>query len=377
MAEIKLTATAAFGLEAVVRREIEQLGYAVTEAADGRLTFAGDERALVRADLWLRSADRVYVQMGEFPAASFDALFEGTRSLPWEDWIPRDGRFTVVGTSVRSMLHSVPDCQAIVKKAVASRLGAHYRLEWLPETGAEYTIRFQLQKDRALLLIDASGEGLHKRGYRVANVTAPIKETLAAAMVQLSFFRPGRFLVDPFCGSGTIAIEAALIAKNIAPGLSRSFAAQAWERIPASLWKEEKTAAFAAIRDAEGSAIFAADIDKRAVAAARENAIEAGVDDLVRFRIQPLSALQAEREGGVIVTNPPYGMRIGEQNELAKLYRFLGAFCRSNPTWSLFAISADKNFERAFGRPADRRRKLYNGQIETCYYQFHSKEKAR
>lgn len=377
MSRIELTATATFGLEAVVKREIEALGYPVTDSRDGRISYMADERGIVRSNLWLRCADRVYVKMAEFEAVTFEELFQNTAGIPWEEWIPYGGKFTVVGTSVRSQLHSVPGCQSIVKKAIVTRLQQTYGDGELPETGAAYTVRFLFQKDVCTLLMDTSGAGLHKRGYRVMDVAAPIKETLAAAMVSLSFFRPGRVMADPFCGSGTIAIEAAMQARNIAPGLSRRFASEDWDFVPKELWKEERTKAYSAMRtdeELEGTKILASDIDPKAVKAAKENALEAGVDDLIEFTAKPFSRFAAQPdlpEKGMLITNPPYGQRIGEQKDLDRIYRDLKTFSDLNPTWSVFLITADKTFEEKFGRPADRRRKLYNGRIETCYYQIH------
>ncbi len=371
MAKLNLIATATFGLEAVVKREIEALGYTVTGSEDAKITYTGDERAVVRSNLWLRSADRVYIKLAEFQAGSFEDLFQNAAGIAWEEWIPPDGKFTVVGTSVKSDLHSVPDCQAIIKKAIVKRLQQTYDQEWFEETGALYTIRFNLLKNRVNIMLDTSGAGLHKRGYRKNDVAAPIKETLGAAMISLSFFRPGRLMADPLCGSGTLAIEAAMIGKNIAPGLYRKFAAEEWMSIPKELWEQERVAAASAIDHAADIKILAMDIDKNAVEAARSNAKEAGVLDCIEFRVAPIKNFVAEEEYGMIVTNPPYGERIGEQKDINNIYKFLTEFYEKNPTWSLFLITADKTFETKFGRPADRRRKLYNGRIETCYYQYH------
>ncbi len=375
MKDMILLATASFGLEAVVKREIEALGYEVTASADGRVEFRGDETAVARANLWLRCADRVYLKLAEFRAEEFIDLIRASERVAWEDYLPCDGRFIVVGTSVRSKLHSVPACQATIKKAIVNRLMKAFHTDVIPESGAVFTVRFMFQKDICTLLLDASGDGLHKRGYRVKDVAAPIKETLAAAMVQLSFFKAGRFMADPFCGSGTIPIEAALIARNIAPGLSRSFAAENWPFIPKEVWQEARKAAYAAIDYSADVRIAASDIDKRAVAAAKANAQEAGVDDCISFEAAPFSAFERGMEDrGIVICNPPYGMRIGEQQQLDRIYRELAGFFKKNPDWSLFLITADKTFEKKFGRPADRRRKLYNGRIETCYYQYHGKK---
>lgn len=374
MEKIDIIATTAFGLEAVAKREIEKLGYNVSDSRDGRLGFSADMRALVRANLWLRTADRVYLKMAEFKALSFEELFQKTSSLCWEKWLPEDANFIISGSSARSKLHSVPACQSIIEKAVVSRLRRAYSNEWFSKKGARYSIRFMLQKDSCTLMIDSSGAGLHKRGYRLFDVAAPIKETLAAAMVQLSFFKPGRMMLDPFCGSGTIAIEAALIAKNIAPGLNRDFDSRHWEAIPQNIWREEKEAAYKAIQNDVEFTIKASDIDRRAIKAATENAAEAGVDDCIEFSVRDARAITADCKNGMIICNPPYGIRIGEQQELFKLYSSLSAYIKKNPSWSLFLITADKEFEERFGRAADRRRKLYNGRIESCYYQYYGEK---
>lgn len=373
--KLELIATATFGLEAVVKREIQDLGYKILKSEDGKITYLGDERAIVRSNLWLRSADRVLLKMAEFKAMEFEELFQQTRGIPWEELIPIDGRFTVTGTSVKSKLHSVPACQSIVKKAVVERLREYYFVEQFEETGAEYTIKVTILKDNVTLTVDTSGPGLHKRGYRVHDVAAPIKETLAAAMVQLSFWREGRLLVDPCCGSGTIPIEAAMIGRNIAPGLNRSFASEGWELIDSRVWKEERKQAFSAINYDSELRIFAFDLDGRAIEGAKENAIEAGVDDCIIFKKMPMEKLEAKETGGIIITNPPYGERIGEKKQIESIYRKYSRFFKENPTWSLFLVTTDKQLEeKTLGRPADRRRKLYNGRLEVCYYQFHGKK---
>ena len=373
--KLELIATATFGLEAVVKREIQDLGYKIISSEDAKITYWGDERAIVRSNLWLRSADRVLLKMGEFYALEFEELFQQTKAIPWEEWIPIDGKFTVTGTSVKSKLHSVPACQSIVKKAIVERLKEFYAIDTFPETGAEYTIKTTILKDRVTLTIDTSGTGLHKRGYRVADVAAPIKETLAAAMVQLSFWKEGRILIDPCCGSGTIPIEAAMIGRNIAPGLNRKFVSQQWESIPESIWKEEKKKAYEAIKYDADLKIYGFDIDKKATEAAAENAAEAGVDDCIIFKQMDMAKLKANEKSGIIITNPPYGERIGEANEIANIYKKYSEFFETNPTWSLFLVTTDKDVEKKiFGHPADRRRKLYNGRLEVCYYQFHGKK---
>ena len=374
--KLELIATATFGLEAVVRREIEALGYRIIKTEDGKVTYMGDERAIVRSNLWLRTADRVLLKMAEFSAVEFEELFQQTKGLPWEQLIPLDGRFTVTGTSVKSKLHSVPACQKIVKKAIVEKLKEFYGVEVFEETGAEYTVKASLLKDRVTLTVDTSGTGLHKRGYRISDVAAPIKETLAAAMIQLSFWKKDRILVDPCCGSGTIPIEAAMIGRNIAPGLNRTFACEGWDFIPENLWKEERKAAFDNMNYEQPLDIYGYDINSKAVKAAQENAAEAGVDDCIQFCRADIRNLNSEGDNGIIITNPPYGKRIGEEDEISEIYEALKKFFKENRDWSLFMITTDKEVEKkVMGRKADRRRKLYNGRLETCYYQFHGERK--
>ena len=375
---LELIATATFGLEAVVKREIQDLGYEIVKTEDGKVTFLGDEHAIARCNLWLRCADRVLLKMGEFQAFEFEELFQRTKGMPWEELIPLDGRFTVNGTSVKSKLHSVPACQSIVKKAIVERLKEFYCVEHFEETGAEYTVKVTMLKDVATITVDTSGAGLHKRGYRVADVEAPIKETLAAAMVQLSFWNADRLLIDPCCGSGTIPIEAALVGRNIAPGLNRKFASEGWELVPLEIWKEERKKAFEAIDYDRELRIFGSDISKKAVDAALENAAEAGVDDAITFTVMDVDRLRAEEKQGIIITNPPYGERIGDARQIEAIYGKYKTFFEQNPSWSLFMITTDKTVEnRIFGHPADRRRKLYNGRLEVCYYQFHGKKEQK
>lgn len=373
--KLELIATATFGLEAVVKREIQNLGYKIIKTEDGKVTYMGDERAVVKSNLWLRSADRVLLKMAEFDAYEFEDLFQQTKAVAWEQLIPIDGKFTVTGSSVKSKLHSVPACQSIVKKAIVERLKEFYSVDTFEETGAEYTVKVTLLKDRVTLTVDSSGAGLHKRGYRIADVAAPIKETLAAAMVQLSFWNADRILVDTCCGSGTIPIEAAMIGRNIAPGLNRHFAAENWEFIGREIWKEERRLAFENIDYDRELTIYGYDINRKAVDAAMENAEEAGVDDCITFAKVDVSRLKSVGKNGIIITNPPYGERIGETEEIQKIYEAFGRFCGENPDWSLFVITTDKEAEeKIMKRPADRRRKLYNGRLEVCYYQFHGKK---
>lgn len=375
MAKLELIATATFGLEAVVKREIQDLGYTVIKSEDAKITYIGNEEAIARSNLWLRCADRVLLKMGEFRAETFTDLFEQTKSLPWEEWIPLDGKFVVNGTSVKSKLFSISDCQKIIKKAIVERLKETYPVEHFEETGPLYSIKMTMLKDVATITIDTSGPGLHKRGYRAADVAAPIKETLAAAMVKLSFWNPDRVLIDPFCGSGTIPIEAAMIGKNIAPGLSRKFVSETWPQIPAEIWKKARTEAFKAVRNDVNLKIYGFDIDGRAVSASRVNAVQAGLGDDIVFRRQAFGDLDINEDYSIIITNPPYGERIGEKKDIEKIYKDMNRKMSGNSTLSLYLITGDKDFEKAMKfKKTDRRRKLYNGRIETTYYQYYGEK---
>jgi len=369
--QIKLIATATFGLEAVVKRELQNLGYTDLQVSDGKVTFKADKKAIPRANLWLRSADRVLLQVGEFQALTFDELFVKTKALPWDDWITQDGKFTVNGKSVKSKLFSISDCQAIVKKAVVERLKQKYTVDWFAETGPEFTIQVALLNDLATLTIDTSGTGLHKRGYRREAGTAPLKETLASAMVQLSYWNKGRLFLDPFCGSGTIPIEAALIERNIAPGLGRKFASERWPCVEHTLWKEARVEAFNAIDQETNIKIVASDIDPKIVAVAKENALQAGVDDCIEFSVKSFTEAKPKEKFGVMITNPPYGERLGKQKEIAEMYKALGQIFRLDPTWSVYVLTAEDSFEKLYGGKAHRKRKLYNGNIKVNYYQYY------
>lgn len=384
--KLTLIAITAFGLEAVVRREIEALGYKVEKTENGKVTYLGDERAVVRSNLWLRTADRVMLKMGEFRAEESEDLFQTVKGMPWETLIPPDGKFTVLVSTVKSRLRSEPVNQKTVKKAIVSRLSEFYGMERFPETGASYTVRLTLLKDTAVVAVDTSGEALHKRGYRTEAVPAPIKETLAAAMIQLTFWHPDRVLLDPCTGSGTIAIEAAMIGRNIAPGLNRHFASEEWEFIPDSLWKEERTAAYQAIDYRRPLDITACDISRDACRAAEINAENAGVDEDIRIvnadmgtLLDPVRAdVSALPPSGIIIMNPPYGERIGDRKTQEKIFRTVSGFFRARPDWSVFMITPDEAVEKEwFRRPADRRRKLYNGHLKVCYYQFHGERRPK
>ncbi len=368
--DLDIIAACAFGLESVVVHELEAMGFSPRVLSTGRVHFKGDAAAVARANLRLRAADRVLVRVGSFEARDFDALFERTRALPWERWIAPDAEFPVSGRSVRSGLSSVPACQRCVKKAIVERLREAHGVSTLPETGGRVAVEVALLEDVASITIDASGDGLHKRGYRIAPGEAALKETLAAGLVLLSAWRPSRPLVDPFCGSGTIAIEAALIGLNIAPGLLRSFDAEDWEAIPASVWAAEREAARAAATGELGYAIHAADIDPRALDAARRAAKTAGVDRVIHFQQRAFEQLSSKVEYGSIITNPPYGVRLGDPEEAERLHRSLPLVLRRLPTWSFHILTARQDLERLVGQTATRRRKLFNSQIECTYFMF-------
>lgn len=371
MSELNLVARCAFGLEAVVRRELESLGYSGRITDPGTIEFSGDASAIVRANLWLRCADRVMVQVARFEAADFEALFETTRSLEWESWIPDGFAFPVIGKSIQSQLSSVPAVQRSVKRAVVDRLQQVSGKSTLEESGPTVRIEIALRKNIATLSLDTTGPGLNKRGYRTRIGSAALKETLAAALVQLSFWRPDRPLVDPFCGSGTIPIEAVWIATNRAPGLDRSFDAQQWPRIDGSLWNRACDEAADLRQPPPTEAVIGTDIDPRAIRLAQQHAIAAGVADLIHFQVKPFEELSSSRKFGCVITNPPYGHRLGSGREIEALYDEIPVVLRKLPTWSHFILAAATDFERRVGREADRRRKLYNGRIECTYYQFH------
>ena len=367
-----LTVPCLFGLESLVADEMRRLSLRDVRAENGRVHCTGTLADIARLNINLRCGARVLMELGSFPAPDFEALFQGVAALPWEDYIPRGGEFPVKGYSLNSTLHSVPACQAIVKKASAKRLGNAYGCETLPETGSRYQIQFSIVKDVATLYLDTSGEGLYKRGYRAQNMGAPLRETLAAALVTLSRYRGKDPFCDPFCGSGTIPIEAALIAKNRAPGLDRSFSAQKWKNMPSRLWMEAADEAMD--KEFHGTYdIWGGDIDPAAVELARHNASLAGVEDCIRFEVADAGAFHRESEYGQLVTNPPYGERLLEKKEAEELYRSFGRALRDlPPKWRVVVLSSHTEFERCFGRPADKKRKLYNGMLK-CDAFFYGK----
>ena len=358
------------GLEGLVAEELRRLHMEAVQAENGRVRCAGTVSDIPRLNLNLRCGARVLVELARFPAPDFEALFQGVRAVPWQDYIPRDGEFPVKGYSLSSQLHSVPACQAIVKKAAASRLGEAYGCETLPETGSRYQIRFLIHKDTASVYLDTTGEGLYKRGYRAQNSGAPLRETLAAALVLLSRYRGKDPFCDPFCGSGTIPIEAALIAKNRAPGLDRRFAAQQWKLVPPKAWLDGAEEAMD--HEYHGTYdIWGGDIRPEAVELARHNAELAGVEDCVRFEVADAAAFHRDSPYGQLVTNPPYGERMLEKQEAEALYHAFGEALRTLPRqWRVLVLSSHEQFERHFGRKAAKKRKLYNGMLKCDLYQF-------
>ncbi|ELP8729354.1 class I SAM-dependent RNA methyltransferase [Staphylococcus pseudintermedius] len=373
----QLLAVCPMGLESIVAKEVQDLGYD-TRVENGRIYFEGDASAIVKANLWIRTADRVKLIVGQFEAVTFDSLFEQTKNLPWEQFIPTDGQFPVQGRSLKSKLFSVPDVQAITKKAIVERLkNAHQVSGWLDESGAKYPVEVAILKDKVLLTIDTSGSGLNKRGYRLAQGEAPIKETLAASLVKLANWTGDTPLIDPFCGSGTIAIEACLIAQNIAPGFNRSFISEQWDIIPKGLYDQKRAEADELADYDKEIEIYASDIDPEMVEIAQRNADEVGVGDIIRFEVKDVNTLTINHDGPIgLIGNPPYGERIGDRAEVEEMYRNLGILMQNHPNLSLYIMTSNKEFEYLANRKATKRRKLFNGYIETTYYQYWANKKS-
>lgn len=372
MERYELIAPCHFGLEAVLKREITDLGYEITEVENGRVSFEGDAEAICRANIFLRTAERVLLKVDSFRAVTFDELFERTREIPWEKYLPRDARCWVKkASSISSKLFSPSDIQRIMKKAIARRMEATYGLERMPETGSDYPLRVFFYKDQVTVSIDTSGESLHKRGYRQLAGKAPITETLAAALIMLTPWKKDRILVDPFCGSGTFPIEAAMIAAGIAPGLNRSFLSEDWKNlIPRKCWYDAIDEANEMVDNSVKVDIQGYDIDGEIMKAARENAKRAGVDHLIHFQQRPLSELSHPKKYGFIISNPPYGERLEDKKDLPALYRQLGERFKGLDSWSLYLITAYEEAEKHIGKKADKNRKIYNGMMKTYYYQF-------
>ncbi len=367
MKELTLIATCAMGIESLVADEVRALGYEC-QVENGKITFQGDILALCRASMWLRTAERIKIKIGEFKALSFDELFEKTKALRWADYIPINGEFPVSGKSLKSKLYSVPDCQAIVKKAIVEKLKESYHIQWFQEDGPFFKVEVAIHKDIATLLIDATG-AMHKRGYRVDQGEAPLRETLAATLVKLTNWKPNRPFIDPLCGSGTIPIEAALIGQNIAPGFNREFASERWSWVSSDIWSRVREEADDLANYDTPLDISGYDIDHKMIEISTANALEAGCSE-IHFKQMQIKDFTTKKEYGVIVGNPPYGERIGEQEEVQRMYSDMGKVFSNFPTWSVYILTSDKEFEHLYGKEATKRRKLFNGFIETQYYQF-------
>lgn len=370
MGKIKLIATAAMGIEALVAREVKDLGYENVQVENGKIIFEAEEKAICRANLWLRTANRIKLVVGEFKAVTFDELFEKTKALPWGDLIPENGEFPVIGKSVKSTLFSVSDCQAIVKKAVVESMKKTYKRSWFDEDGPFYRIEVAILKDVVTLTIDSSGSGLHKRGYRYLHSEAPLKETMAAAMIMLTNWKPDRPFWDPFCGSGTLPIEAAMIGQNIAPGFNREFASQEWDWIGEKNWQEAMEEAEDLANYNQPLEIIGTDIDHNMVDLSINNAKEAGLGDVFQFKQMQVKDISTNLEYGCLVGNPPFGERLGEITEVEQMYRDMGRALAKLDTWSIYMLTSHEGFEQLYGKRASKKRKLYNGNIKTNFYQF-------
>lgn len=361
-----------FGLEAVLKREIQDLGYDIVSVEDGRITFSGDESAICRGNIFLRTTERILLKVGKFKAESFEELFEKTKLIPWEKYIPKDGKFWVAkATSIKSKLFSPSDIQSIMKKAMVERLKSVYKVDWFDETGCDYPVRVTFMKDEITIGIDTSGESLHKRGYRKLTSKAPITETLAAALIMLTPWKHDRILVDPFCGSGTIPIEAALIGANIAPGINRSFLSESWSNlISPTLWENARKEARDKVTTDVEMNIQAYDLDGDMVKAARENAKLAGVEQFIHFQQRPMKELKSHKKYGFIITNPPYGERLEEKDSMPDLYREIGQTFGALDSWSYFIITGFEEAQKYIGKQANKNRKIYNGMLKTYFYQY-------
>lgn len=372
MKKFELIATSAFGLESIVAQEIKNLGYEDTFTENGKVTFRSDEKGIALCNTWLRTSDSVLLKMGEFKAETFDELFEKTKDIDWFDIIPPDGKMHVNGKSVKSKLFSVPDCQGVVKKAIIESMKKKYKRNTFPETGSVYKIEISILKDLATLTINTSGAGLHKRGYREITGEAPLKETLASALILMSRWDPSRALADFMCGLGTIPIEAAMIGKNIAPGLNRHFASETWDLINSKVWREVREEAKSKINN-EDFRILASDINYHSLKKAKDNAVKAGVSDYIAFQKMDFTDFSSKRKYGCAIINPPYGERLGEKDEVMAIYKNMGRVFDSLDDWSFFVLTAHPYFEKLFGYTATKNRKLYNGKLQCYYYQYFGK----
>ncbi len=369
MSLYSIVAATSFGMESITARELKGLGYDGLYVENGKVTFSGREEAIVRCNIWLRSADRILIKIEEFKATEFEELFQGVKSIDWADILPPDSKIHVTGKSINSKLYSVKTCQSVVKKAIIESMKRRYNRSIFPETGPLYKIEVALNKDVATVTIDTTGQGLHKRGYRQEKTEAPLRETTAAGIVLLSRWSPPEILSDPFCGSGTIPIEAALIGKNIAPGLKRQFISEQWWQIDKKIWRDAREDALSKINK-KNFKILASDIDGRAIRTARQNAIRAGIEDHISFQGMDFNAFSSKKDNGLIICNPPYGERIGDKKGVEEIYKKLGALYSRLGNWSFFILSPHPEFQRIFGKKADRNRKIYNGKIKCYLYQY-------
>lgn len=371
MKKFDFIATTTFGLESIVKREVENLNFENIKVQDGKVEFSGDLYTMSRANIYLGGADRVLIKLAEFKALEFEDIFQNVKNIDWASLMPKDANFLISGKSIKSKLSSVPACQSVTEKAIVEKMKETYKLSMFPKSGAKYKVLISILKDVATITIDTSGEGLHKRGYREVAVKAPLKETLAYALVDLSYWKKDRILLDPVCGSGTIAIEAAMKAKNIAPGLSRKFISETWSFSNPDIWKEVRAEAYAKIDVDFTPKIYASDIDPKNIEVAKENAYNAGVDDCIEFECKAFKDVVLQGEYGVTICNPPYGERIGILKEVEDLYRDMGKLYKNNPTWSFYCITSHEEFERLYGKRANKKRKLYNGMIKIDYFQYY------
>lgn len=369
---INFIATTTFGLEAIVKREAQNLGFSNISVEDGIVNFTGDIKDIPKANIWFRSADRILMVMSKFKATTFEELFQGVKAINWADFLPKDANFIISGKSLKSTLSSVPACQKITEKAIVEKLKLTYKgIEYFSKSGDLYKIQVALLKDNVTITLDTSGTGLHKRGYRENQLAAPLKETLASGLIDLSYYKKDRILIDPTCGSGTIAIEAAMIAKNIAPGLMRNFDSENWGFINKTYWKEARKDAYSKIDVNFRPEIYTSDIDEKAIQIAKGNAKIAGVDDCIRFDVKPLNKINIKDiKYGVCIANPPYAERIGILEEVEQLYKDMGKIFNSNKTFSTYVLTSHEGFEKLYGRKADKKRKLFNGNVKVEYYQF-------
>ena len=369
---INFIATTTFGIEAIVKREAQNLGFSNISVEDGIVNFTGELKDIPKANIWFRSADRILIVMSKFKATTFEELFQGVKSINWADFLPKDANFIVSGRSLKSTLSSVPACQKITEKAIVEKLKLTYKgVDYFSKSGNLYKIQVALLKDNVTITLDTSGIGLHKRGYRENQLSAPLKETLASALIDLSYYKKERFFIDPTCGSGTIPIEAAMIAKNIAPGLMRNFASENWDFIDKSYWKEARKEAYSKVDVNCRPEIYASDIDEKAIQIAKGNAKIAGVDDCIRFEVKPLNKLDIKNiKYGICVCNPPYAERIGVLEEVEQLYKDMGKIFNSNKTFSTYILTSHEGFEKLYGKKSDKKRKLFNGNVKVEYYQF-------